>query len=107
MSPRRLEEARMRIQCPQCDARFRAPDDLEVGDRVKCPECGRRFPWAGEDEDPAAKPRKHKSRKAGGGFPVIPVVVGAAVLVGIVALVLATRPSKKADPDPATDTSAP
>ena len=97
----------MRIQCPECNARFRPPDDLEAGVRVKCPDCKERFTWSEEDEvaSPRSEATQRKRRQQGGGFPAIPVTIGlgVAVIVGIVVFVLANRSnSKKADPEPAT-----
>jgi alpha-aminoadipate carrier protein LysW len=30
----------MKVKCPECDAEFKAPEDVIVGEVLSCPDCG-------------------------------------------------------------------
>jgi predicted Zn finger-like uncharacterized protein len=97
----------MRVQCPECDAGLKvsAADD---GKKIECPRCGEVFRCRLDDEDEDDRPRRsRKGRRdeAGesGNSKVLAVgggVAAAAVAVGVIVWVIATRP-KPQDPKPA------
>ncbi len=60
----------MRVNCPECDHRFRAPDDDEDR-RIKCPECGERFRPSelegDEEEEPTPRRKSPSTGRSGRG----------------------------------------
>lgn len=37
------------MECPECDAEIKIPDDASVGEIVSCPDCGADFEIAKKD----------------------------------------------------------
>ncbi len=37
------------MNCPECDAKLKIPDDARVGEIVSCPDCGTDFEIASKD----------------------------------------------------------
>jgi alpha-aminoadipate carrier protein LysW len=40
-----------RMNCPECDATIKIPDDASVGEIVSCPDCGADFEIASKNGD--------------------------------------------------------
>ena len=39
------------MNCPECDAKIKIPDDSSVGEIVSCPDCGADFEIASKNSD--------------------------------------------------------
>ena len=38
-----------RMNCPECDAKIKIPDDASVGEIISCPDCGSDFEIASKN----------------------------------------------------------